>query len=99
MPIYEYECSRCAHRFEVRRSFSESSPVSCPQCDCDAQRIFSPVPIIFKGSGFYVTDNRGNHSSSSPTSSNNEVKAGSTDKTETSKTDQSSSSTTENTNS
>ena len=93
MPIYEYECSHCAHRFEVRRSFNESSPVSCPQCDCDAQRIFSPVPIIFKGSGFYVTDNRGNHSSSSPTSNKSEVKAGSTEKTETSKTDQAISST------
>lgn len=99
MPIYEYECSRCAHRFEVRRSFNESSPVSCPQCDCDAQRIFSPVPVIFKGSGFYITDNRGNHSSSSPTSNNNEVKAGSTDKTETNKTDKTSSSTSDEKNS
>lgn len=58
MPVYEYECLNCAERFEVRRGFDDSSSVSCPRCKCEARRIFSPVPIIFKGSGFYVTDNR-----------------------------------------
>lgn len=75
MPTYEYECPQCSFRFELRRSFSENSPVSCPQCGCDARRIFSPVPIIFKGSGFYSTDYRGNHGHSAP--------AGSTDEAET----------------
>lgn len=98
MPIYEYECSRCSHRFEIRRSFSESSPVSCPQCDCDAQRIFSPVPIIFKGSGFYVTDNRGSHSHSAPTSDKSEVTSGSADKVQTSSTDKADSSKSDETN-
>lgn len=79
MPIYEYECAHCAHRFELRRSFSEDGSVTCPQCGYDAQRIFSPVPIIFKGSGFYVTDNRGNHSNSAPTSDTDTVKASSTE--------------------
>ena len=74
MPIYEYECPRCSFRFELRRGFSENSPVPCPQCQCDTQRIFSPVPIIFKGSGFYSTDYRGNHGHSSPTDSTDEVK-------------------------
>lgn len=69
MPIYEYECPTCSFRFEQKRSFSDESPVSCPQCQCQAKRLFSPVPIIFKGSGFYVTDHRGNNSGSAPTGS------------------------------
>ena len=57
MPIYEYECKPCNLKFEVKKSFSENSGADCPQCHCQAQRIFSPVPIVFKGPGFYVTDN------------------------------------------
>ncbi len=56
MPIYEFECKSCSLRFDVRRGFNENSPVSCPRCECEARRVFVPVPIIFKGSGFYVTD-------------------------------------------
>ena len=61
MPVYEYECPSCSSHFEMIRGFNEDGTVSCPECGCDAQRIFTPVPIIFKGSGFYVTDHRGNH--------------------------------------
>jgi len=57
MPIYEYKCKACDLKFEVKRGFSESSGAKCPKCQCQAQRIFSPVPIVFKGPGFYVTDN------------------------------------------
>jgi putative FmdB family regulatory protein len=57
MPIYEYKCKACDLKFEVKRGFSESSGANCPNCQCQAQRIFSPVPIVFKGPGFYVTDN------------------------------------------
>ncbi len=58
MPLYEYECGKCAHKFELRRSFSEGATACCPQCKQEAQRVFAPVPIVFKGSGFYVTDYR-----------------------------------------
>ncbi len=58
MPLYEYECGKCAHRFELRKSFSEGASAKCPKCNSDALRIFAPVPIVFKGSGFYVTDYR-----------------------------------------
>ncbi len=58
MPLYEYECEKCSHRFEVRRSFSQGSSATCPRCHCAANRVFVPVPIVFKGSGFYVTDYR-----------------------------------------
>lgn len=68
MPIYEYKCQACDIKFEVRRGFSESSGANCPRCQCQAQRIFSPVPIVFKGPGFYVTDNASD-GRSAPTSS------------------------------
>jgi putative FmdB family regulatory protein len=56
MPTYEYQCKACDLKFEVKRGFSESPGASCPECQSQAQRIFSPVPIVFKGLGFYVTD-------------------------------------------
>ena len=61
MPIYEYECEKCSLRFELRRRFSEDGGAECPECHGEARRLFSPVAIIFKGPGFYVTDNRNNH--------------------------------------
>jgi putative FmdB family regulatory protein len=56
LPIYEYRCTKCSHDFDMRKGFGENSSAPCPMCQEEAQRIFSPVPIIFKGSGFYVTD-------------------------------------------
>jgi len=61
MPTYEYECKKCLLRFEVRRKFGDDGASFCPSCGGEARHIFSPVPIIFKGPGFYVTDNRKNH--------------------------------------
>jgi putative FmdB family regulatory protein len=58
MPIYEYECSSCQHRFERRQRFDEEAVANCPQCQAKARRVLHSVPIIFKGSGFYTTDNR-----------------------------------------
>jgi putative FmdB family regulatory protein len=61
MPIYEYECEKCACRFEMKRRFSEDagSP-HCPKCSGKARQLFSPSPILFKGSGFYITESRNN---------------------------------------
>ena len=59
MPVYEYECQQCSLKFEVKKRFREESGAVCPRCHAEARRIFSPVPIFFKGSGFYVTDNPG----------------------------------------
>ena len=56
MPIYQYLCPSCNHKFELRQSFNDECHASCPKCKNGAKRIFVPVPIIFKGSGFYVTD-------------------------------------------
>ena len=58
MPIYEYQCPSCNHGFEKKQGFQEEAMAECPECRAKAKRIFKPVPIIFKGSGFYVTDHR-----------------------------------------
>ena len=58
MPVYEYKCKNCSYQFELKQSFNDNSIVTCPRCGSNAKRIFSPVPIIFKGSGFYTTDSR-----------------------------------------
>ncbi|MFC1928853.1 FmdB family zinc ribbon protein [Chloroflexota bacterium] len=80
MPIYEYECTCCQSRFELKRSFSEDTPVFCPGCGGNAQRIFSPVPIIFKGPGFYCTDSGGNHGHPPSEGDAGKAKAGGTEK-------------------
>ena len=59
MPIYEYECSLCGFHFERKQRFDEEPVAMCPQCQGKAQRVINSVPIIFKGSGFYITDSRG----------------------------------------
>jgi putative FmdB family regulatory protein len=59
MPVYEYECGKCSTRFEVKQSFHDEAKAACKKCGSQARRLFKPVPIMFKGSGFYVTDNSG----------------------------------------
>ena len=58
MPIYDYECDICHHCFEKKQRFDEEPVASCPECEGTAHRVIHSVPIIFKGSGFYVTDHR-----------------------------------------
>lgn len=58
MPTYEYECGSCRYRFDLRQGFDDEPEAECPQCNERARRIFHPAPIIYKGSGFYVTDSR-----------------------------------------
>jgi putative FmdB family regulatory protein len=58
MPLYEYACSACHHHFEVRQRVTEPPETVCPSCGGAVKRVIHPVGIIFKGSGFYVTDNR-----------------------------------------
>jgi len=59
MPIYQYRCLNCKLQFELKQSFHDKPIADCPTCHGIARRIFSPVPIIFNGPGFYVTDSRG----------------------------------------
>ncbi len=56
MPLYEYECEACAHRFEVIRKFSDPPLEECPSCGGKVRKLLSSPAIQFKGSGWYVTD-------------------------------------------
>ncbi len=58
MPVYEYECGLCNFHFERKQRFDEEPVAVCPECQGTARRVIHSVPIIFKGSGFYVTDSR-----------------------------------------
>ena len=62
MPLYEYKCQECGLRFERRQHFTEEPVSVCPDCGGTVVRLIHPAGIIFKGSGFYVTDNRGKSS-------------------------------------
>jgi len=57
MPTYEYECNACHHHFDERQGFNDEPIARCPKCKGPSQRVFHAVPIVFKGSGFYCTDN------------------------------------------
>ena len=56
--IYQYRCLDCIRQFELKQSFDDKPIADCPTCHGIARRLFSPVPILFKGPGFYVTDSR-----------------------------------------
>ena len=59
MPTYSYKCEKCKHEFDTRQSFKDKPVAACPVCGEEARRVFCPVPIVFKGPGFYTTDSRG----------------------------------------
>ncbi len=59
MPIYTYRCESCGVQFERRQHFSDEPLKICPECQTETLRkVYLPVGIVFKGSGFYATDNR-----------------------------------------
>lgn len=59
MPLYEYKCEKCGHRFEKIEPFSAAAVKKCPRCGAKAERQISAAGIQFKGSGWYVTDYKG----------------------------------------
>ncbi|MEO9170153.1 MAG: FmdB family zinc ribbon protein [Candidatus Baltobacteraceae bacterium] len=58
MPLYDYRCIQCGKVTEVRHGFDDTHAVPCSECGGALKRVFNPAPIVFKGSGFYVTDSR-----------------------------------------
>ena len=59
MPTYTYQCENCGIRFDQYQKFTDEPLVVCPECGVTALRkVYQPVGIVFKGKGFYATDNR-----------------------------------------
>ena len=56
MPLYEYQCDACSHRFEIIRKFSDPPVEKCPSCGGTIHKLQSAPAIQFKGAGFYITD-------------------------------------------
>jgi putative FmdB family regulatory protein len=73
MPIYEYRCER-GHTFEVMQRMTEDPLTSCSTCAAPVQRVFHPVAVHFKGSGFYSTDYGKKGSASSTADSKSDAK-------------------------
>jgi putative FmdB family regulatory protein len=62
MPTYEYRCGQCGQHVEVVQSFTDPPLTECGACGGPLRKVFAPVGIVFKGSGFYKTDNRAGRS-------------------------------------
>ena len=56
MPLYEYQCESCGHRFELIQKFSDPPAETCPKCNGVVRKLLSSPAIQFKGSGWYITD-------------------------------------------
>jgi putative FmdB family regulatory protein len=57
MPTYTFTCPHCGYKFERQLSFTDSHDgLVCPHCGAGARRVFSPPAVVFKGSGYYITD-------------------------------------------
>lgn len=81
MPIYTYHCDHCGHEFDKQQSFSEKALVACPVCrKHQLRKVYSPAGVVFKGSGFYVTDKKSGAATgpSKKASSNGVAKKGET---------------------
>ena len=87
MPLYEYQCDDCGVRFERRQTITADPLKTCPECGGEVHRLIHPVGVIFKGKGFYVTDNRSKAKSSTAVPKNkgeSKKASGKSEKTESS---------------
>ncbi|MBB5080699.1 FmdB family zinc ribbon protein [Nonomuraea endophytica] len=67
MPTYQYVCNDCGQPLEVVQKFSDDALTVCPNCEGKLRKVFSAAAIVFKGSGFYKTDNRSSSTSATTT--------------------------------
>ena len=77
MPTYQYQCKSCVGDLEVVQKFSDASLTVCPECSGELRKVFNAVGVVFKGSGFYATDNRTKGASNSANSSSENSSAAS----------------------
>jgi putative FmdB family regulatory protein len=78
MPIYAYQCEKCGLRFERMQKFSDKPLTHCPECRGKVRRLIQPAGIVFKGSGWYITDSK-RSSSATVTSTSKDSKSDSDD--------------------
>lgn len=79
MPVYTYRCGNCGVQFDQTQKFTDNSLTKCPECGKNTlQKVYTPVGIVFKGSGFYATDHRSPSGQSSWASDRKEEKAAET---------------------
>lgn len=87
MPLYDYQCAACQKITEVRHGFDESFAEPCAFCGAKLNRLFNPTGIVFKGSGFYITDSRKAESKTSDKPDKTESKPSKSDAAPSPKTD------------
>ena len=81
MPLYEYQCKKCKHRFEKIQMFSDKPVKKCPECGGPLEKLISTSSVQFKGSGWYVTDYaKKSHATSAASSSESDSAAKETSK-------------------
>ena len=80
MPLYEYRCSACGQTVDIQHGFKETVSDPCGKCGGTLTRVFNPAGIVFKGSGFYVTDSRPKSSEGSSGSSESKTESKPADK-------------------
>lgn len=91
MPVYTYRCGNCGVQFDQTQKFTDETLTKCPECGKNTlQKVYTPVGIVFKGSGFYATDHRSPSGQNSWASDKKDEKAAET-KTDSTSTDNSSS--------
>ena len=66
MPTYAYRCTTCGHEFDTVQKFADAPISLCPECDGVVRRVFQPVGVVFKGSGWYINDSRGKTITTTP---------------------------------
>ena len=84
MPIYAYRCNDCGYEFEKRQRMMDEPLRDCPKCEGEIRRVVNSVGVVFKGSGFYITDSRNGKSTALPSSSSGKSDGDSTDSGESS---------------
>ena len=80
MPVYEYACTSCGERTEARQSFDDPPLEECPHCGGRLRKLYSPVGIVFKGSGFYSTDAKSKSTASKSDKKSEPAKSAKADK-------------------
>ena len=76
MPTYQYTCTECGEPLETVQKFSDEPLTVCPACGGRLRKVFSPVGIVFKGSGFYRTDSRKSATAAAPATKDKEKSSG-----------------------